>query len=425
MKRLFILFFFLFNTYPFFGQQLVERIESVLNSLPQGTMYGILIINPLSTDTIYARNISQSLIPASNTKLFTSAVALKLLGINYEVSTKLFTDSDTIRNGIINGNLYLKGYGNPAFSEKDIDNIVEKLKKLNVYKITGKIVGDDSFFDTNYKREDSIEDEKSSVKLPPISAIIYNRNQIVKQRKYKRRIRNYSTFIANPPLFVAELLRKKLTENGIQVEGGFETGITPNRVIELASASIKLTDMINIINKNSNNFYAECLFKIIGAASSGVEGSAFSASQAIHRFLKENDIYSVGTNVVDGSGISRFNKMSVASIVSLLEKFYLDMKYYDVYYNSLSIAGVDGTLGSRMNHGSAEFNFRGKTGTLNGASSVSGYLKTVSGDDLIISMIFEFNRRGSDYFRGIQDKIIEAVTGYDPVTTSGNSIGWE
>jgi D-alanyl-D-alanine carboxypeptidase/D-alanyl-D-alanine-endopeptidase (penicillin-binding protein 4) len=168
-------------------------------------MYGILIINPLSTDTIYARNISQSLIPASNTKLFTSAVALKLLGINYEVSTKLFTDSDTIRNGIINGNLYLKGYGNPAFSEKDIDNIVEKLKKLNVYKITGKIVGDDSFFDTNYKREDSIEDEKSSVKLPPISAIIYNRNQIDKQRKNKRRNRNYSTFIANPALLQIEL----------------------------------------------------------------------------------------------------------------------------------------------------------------------------------------------------------------------------
>lgn len=426
MKRLvFILIFFIINLTSVFSQQLIGKVDAILNSVPAGTSYGILIINPLTSDTLYARNISQSLIPASNTKLFTSAVALKLLGLNYEVATKLFTDTPNFSDGNINGNIYIKGFGNPAFSERDIDQMVTTFKNLGIKRITGKIIGDDSFFDSNYRREDSIEDEKSSVKLPPISAVIYNRNQIVTQRRYKKRVRNYSTFISNPPLYVAELLRKKLIENGVQVDGGFEAGITPNTKTELFSASIKLIDMVNVINKNSNNFYAECLFKIIGAAASGVEGNAFSASQAIHRFLKENDIYSLGTNIVDGSGISRFNRISVASIVSLLEKFYLDMRYYETYYNSLSIAGIDGTLGSRMNRSSAEFNFRGKTGTLNGASSVSGYLRTVSGDDLIVSMIFEFNRKGNEYFKGVQDKIIEVLAGYDPARPEKNFTDWE
>jgi D-alanyl-D-alanine carboxypeptidase/D-alanyl-D-alanine-endopeptidase (penicillin-binding protein 4) len=408
------------NSISILSQQLIGKIDTILNSLPVGTSYGILIINPLTSDTLYARNISQSLIPASNTKLFTSAVALKLLGLNYEVSTKIFTDNPNFSDGFIDGNLYIKGYGNPAFSDRDLDNMITTIKDLGITRISGKIIGDDSFFDSNYRREDSIEDEKSSVKLPPISAVIFNRNQIITQRKYKNRIRNYSSYIPNPPLYVAELLRKKLIENGVRVDDRFETGITPNSKLELASASIKLMDMVNVINKNSNNFYAECLFKIIGAAASGVEGNAFSASQAIHRFLKENDIYSTGTNIVDGSGISRFNRISVASIVSLLEKFYLDMRFYEAYYNSLSIAGIDGTLGSRMNRSSAEFNFRGKTGTLNGASSVSGYLRTVSGDDLIVSMIFEFNRKGNEYFKGVQDRIIEAIAGYDPAMSEKN-----
>ncbi|MBS3999316.1 MAG: D-alanyl-D-alanine carboxypeptidase, partial [Desulfobulbaceae bacterium] len=350
MKRLiFILIFFVINSISILSQQLIGKIDTILNSLPVGTSYGILIINPLTSDTLYARNISQSLIPASNTKLFTSAVALKLLGLNYEVSTKIFTDNPNFSDGFIDGNLYIKGYGNPAFSDRDLDNMIRTIKDLGITRISGKVIGDDSFFDSNYRREDSIEDEKSSVKLPPISAVIFNRNQIITQRKYKNRIRNYSSYIPNPPLYVAELLRKKLIENGVRVDDRFETGITPNSKLELASASIKLMDMVNVINKNSNNFYAECLFKIIGAAASGVEGNAFSASQAIHRFLKENDIYSTGTNIVDGSGISRFNRISVASIVSLLEKFYLDMRFYEAYYNSLSIAGIDGTLGSRMN----------------------------------------------------------------------------
>jgi serine-type D-Ala-D-Ala carboxypeptidase/endopeptidase (penicillin-binding protein 4) len=173
---------------------------------------------------------------------------------------------------------------------------------------------------------------------------------------------------------------------------------------------------LSIVNKQSDNFLAECLFKTVGAVASGEEGSAFNAAQNINKFVVENDIESQGTKIVDGSGLSRYNQITVGSIVSLLENIYLNLNLYEPFLNTLSIAGVDGTLGGRMGSSSAEFNFRGKTGTLNGASSVSGYLKTKNGDDLIISMIFEFSKGGINHYRKIQDQIIEILAEYDEIS---------
>ena len=84
---------------------------------------------------------------------------------------------------------------------------------------------------------------------------------------------------------------------------------------------------------------------------------------------------------------------------------YFDLQNFEDFYNSLSIAGIDGTLEDRMDSGEY-INFRGKTGTLNGVSSLSGYLTTKNDDELIVSMIFEFNRGGARTYRNIQDRII-------------------
>ncbi len=153
-------------------------------------------------------------------------------------------------------------------------------------------------------------------------------------------------------------------------------GETPLTAQLLLEEKIELRELIKIINKNSNNFLAECLFKTIGAVASSKQGNSFYSTQAILTFIEDNGIYSEGTSIVDGSGISRFDQITVGAIVGLLERMYFDIKNFDDYYNSLSIAGVDGTLNERMYNTTAENNFRGKTGTLNGVSSLSGYLET-------------------------------------------------
>ena len=164
-----------------------------------------------------------------------------------------------------------------------------------------------------------------------------------------------------------------------------------------------------MINKHSDNFLAECLFKTLGAEVSGEQGNSFYSQQAIKKFLKENNVYSPGTEIVDGSGISRLDQATPLAINGVLEKMYFDLNHFDDFYNSLSIAGVDGTLRGRMIGSDAENNFRGKTGSLNGVSGLAGYLTTSGGDDLIITIIFEFNRGGWGYYRDIQDQIVSLL----------------
>jgi D-alanyl-D-alanine carboxypeptidase/D-alanyl-D-alanine-endopeptidase (penicillin-binding protein 4) len=398
------------------NNQIKEKLKQITNSVPKGTNFGVMVLNPLTNDTVFAFNHRQSLIPASNTKLFTTGVALALMGPNYQVSTKIFSENVQDKEGKISGNLFIKGFGNSLFTDRNLDEMVQALINAKVTKIEGDIIADDSFFDQNYSRFDWIEDEKTNVHLPPVSALIINRNQIVTTIKRRKRLVNVHSKIADPPAYIAGLLLKKLVSSGIQVTGKSGKGILSGTVYELASASVPLKNILSIVNKQSDNFLAECLFKTVGAVASGKEGSAFTAAQNINKFIAENDIESTGTKIVDGSGLSRYNQITVGSIVSLLEFIYLNLKYYEPFLNTLSIAGVDGTLGGRMGSSSAEFNFRGKTGTLNGASSVSGYLKTKNGDDLIVSMIFEFSKGGINHYRKIQDQIIEILAEYDEIS---------
>lgn len=406
-----ILFFLILNSQIFCisKEELKKQIEDLLNVIPASTKVGLLIYNPILRDTIFQVNHSMSMIPASNTKLFTTAVALSNLGGDFKISTKIFTDDFNIEDGVINGNLYIKGFGNSTFSQYDLEQMVQEIKFKGIVKITGNIIGDDTYFDDVYKRDDWIADEIANVKLPPISALTVDRNRKVIQKRRGRRIRTSIVAVENPPLNAASILRSKLIEIGIKVEKSSSVGETPEQVLLLSESGIQLRELIKLINKHSDNFLAEGLFKTIGAEASQVQGNAFYSTQAILDFIEDNGIFSTGTSVVDGSGISRFDQITPGAIVGLLEVMYFDINNYNDFYNALAITGVDGTLRSRMIGSSAENNFHGKTGSLNGVTSLAGYLKTNNNDDIIVSLIFEFQEGGSDYYKSIEDDIIKAL----------------
>ncbi len=414
IKKSFLLVLFI-STISFSTSKEVikSKIENLLDNLPSGTVAGILIFNPLTEDTIFQQNYTSSMIPASNTKLFTTATALSIMGGDFPLKTVLFTTDKNIKDGVIDGDLFIKGFGNSVLTTEDIDTMAMALINKGIKKVTGNIIGDDSYFDEVYTRDDWIKDEKANVKLPPISALVVDRNRTVVYRKRGRYNRRYIGFVKNPPLNAAVILKEKLKSNGIQVNGTAEKGVTPPNTINLAESKILLRDLIRLINKHSDNFLAECLFKTIGAVSSNNQGNSFYSTQAILNFIDDNGIYSKGTAVVDGSGISRFDQITPGAIVGLLEKMYFDLVNFEDFYNSLSIAGVDGTLRHRLNATFAENNFHGKTGTLNGVSSLSGYLTTKHHDDLILSIFFDFKKGSENYYRNIQDDIVKILADWE------------
>lgn len=414
-----------FNNFAEVPDSLVYEINELIAEIPAGTKMAILIYNPLTQDTIVSINHTQSMIPASNTKLFTTATALELMGGDYLISTKIFADDDDLSEGNIDGNIYIKGFGNSTFTSEDLEELVNQLYMAGLRKITGKVIGDDTYFDNVYLRDDWISEERANVKLPPISALVIDRNRTVVRKKRKGRYRNYFVNVEKPPLFAAKELREKLIAYGIEVSGGTIFGQTPEDAIPLLESSIELRKLIAEINKNSDNFYAECLFKTLGAIYSGQQGNSFFSTQAILNYIDEIGIYSDGTKIVDGSGISRFDQVTAGAIVGLLEKIYFNINQFEDFYNSLSIAGFDGTLKKRMIGSAAENNFRGKTGTLNGVSSISGYVTTAEDDDIIVCMMFEFTRGGASKYKRIQDRVIETIARWQNKNPDEKSSGLE
>jgi len=400
----------LFSIAPVTPQSSVRsRISEVLQTVPASTNYGIFVLNPLTSDTIYEYNSHSPLIPASNTKVFTTAAALFILGEAFTFQTALYIKDANLDDGVINSDLYIKGFGNSLFTRDDMKQLARNLAARGIRQINGRIYGDDSYFDDVYSRSDWIEDETDANRLPPISALVVDYNQTTETYKRRRRVLTRTVSVQNPPLHAARLLRDDLLSEGISVDHVVDIGITPPDFSKLDEIAVPLKRVISIANKRSHNFISECLFKSVGAHASQSQGNGTNAAQAVIRFLKDYNLFRKGTVFVDGSGLSRSNRISAEGIVKLLEMIYFDLDKYDLYANSLSIAGVDGTLSGRLSGTLAEYNFRGKTGTLNGVVTLSGYIKTASDDDLIVSILFNYSQKSADYYREIQDNIIRIL----------------
>ena len=449
----------LYSVYP--SSPLKEKINSIISMIPSSTKASIYVINANTGESIFEKNINSSMIPASNTKLFTTAVALNLMGPKHVFATKLLMDDSDIENGVIEGDLYIQGFGHSTFTTNDLDSLVALLKHNDIKIITGNIIGDDNYFDDLYIRDDWIIHERANVSLPPVSALVINKNQFIvtltsigkigsklgysikpecsfidfdikaevtrnrsnpriKTSQTDNRIkvtvsgglrkritpRSYVVNIKNPPLYMASLLRDHLQAAGIKVLGKPEVGITPIENKAIASVGIQLDSLIAIINKNSNNYLAECLFKSLGAYYSSDQGNSFYATQAVLSSFDDEFVIDDETAVVDGSGISRFNTITTGSIVRLLKYIYNDERLYEGFYHSLAISGIDGTLKDRPINKFIKGNFHGKTGTLNGVTALSGYLTSRKNNTYIISIIMEFSSKGSSFHKNLEDRIL-------------------
>ena len=133
LKKIIILLFVYVTIYSQSG--LKDRIEKLISKIPRGTIAAIEIIDANTGESIYENEATTHVIPASNAKLFSTATALSIMGVNYEFETRILTEDKNIADNIIDGNLYLQGLGNSLFSDKDLDDFVSELKRLNISEI--------------------------------------------------------------------------------------------------------------------------------------------------------------------------------------------------------------------------------------------------------------------------------------------------
>jgi PBP4 family serine-type D-alanyl-D-alanine carboxypeptidase len=453
--------------------ELRQQIDAILedSSLSQSRT-GIKIVSLQSGETWYARDSHLLFHPASNMKLLTTAAGLKVLGTNYKFKTELRTDTTASADSAI-GNLYFKGYGNPALNLQDLWWMVFKLKELGVTRITGDLVCDESYFDDFYFGEGWMHEEASSWYWPPISALTVNRNCVVVkvtpgksvgdslvvtlepateylkientgvtvdstdtlstqkfkvERKWRQqentivveggvptssKAKEFIVEVVEPARYAGTLLSQLLASEHISFSGEVRKGTTPDTTEVLVNhSSAPFSNLIQHTNKVSDNLFAELILKTLGAETRGAPGTAEKGISAIHRFFSETGIDTTRLSLADGSGVSRYDLISPDQIMALLEAMHRDFGVQAEFISSLPIAGVDGTLTERMKGTAAENKLRAKTGSLRGVSTLAGYTTTADGEPLAFSMMMGHFVVPTSKIRAVQDRICAAISGF-------------
>jgi D-alanyl-D-alanine carboxypeptidase/D-alanyl-D-alanine-endopeptidase (penicillin-binding protein 4) len=385
-----------------------DAIDSALRSAGLGgSDTGVYVWDLDAAQPVYELNAATPLAPASNLKLVTSAAAVFGWGYDHRFSTRLYVSDLAVgAGGTIDGDVYLRGLGDPTLStrayQKDVlgmttasfETFARELKRDGVRRIKGRILGDASWFDklrTVPWWRDGLQ-----LECGPLSALSGNQGLENGNR------------VAAPATHAARLLTQALRKAGVKVKGKPGTGkVPPTAYLADQQYSVALRAVLKRINKESDNFFAEMVLKGLGKDFHG-EGSTAAGTRASRDTLHALGVQT-GTYVIqDGSGLSYGNRMTAGGLVEVLGAM-RQRNDFDDYYDSLAIAGKDGSLDERMRGTAAAGNARAKTGTLNIANCLSGYV--TSANDHLVAFAILMNGQPVDWARatGAQDKIVVAL----------------
>lgn len=359
------------------------------------------ITDPDSIRPVLDYNSEKSLNPASVLKLITSAASLEMLGPDHRFRTTIgYTGNLNRRSGRLNGNIIIKGGGDPVLGSKNFgehysgfaDGWVEEIRKLGIKKIAGRVITDDSYFDyLPVPAKWLLEDTGN-----PYGAGAYGLS--VFDNTYEVHLMNtpdtlmVNASIADPPLIMAGVLDQKLKDSGINVSGE----PTTTRLLQSSgkgqfipvseTVSPPLKEIIEVMNHESINLYAEHLLKELGRVFEDT-GSTESGIKVVKKFLLQAGIDIKGMFIEDGSGLSPLNAINSASMISLLSYMKKNGKYFNDFFNSLPEAGSEGTLKNYFRDPVFYGRIAAKSGSMTRVKNYAGYITTFSGNELIFCIL--------------------------------------
>ena len=315
-----------------------------------------------SGQLLFAQNPALSLAPASNEKLPVTYAALATLGASYRIETDVLGEGE-LAGTTFTGNLVLRGAGDPTLSTAGLRSLALQVRGYGIRRVVGSVVGDESYFDSRrtvagWKPSYYIEES------PPLSALVVNR----------ARVGRYVT--ASPALAAANAFRTALHTAGVTVDGPVKLGEVGDFSIPIADVeSPPLGSIIRYMDRESDNFTAEMLLKELGAVESD-HGTSAAGAAVVTQALSEAGVPLAGVRIVDGSGLSRLDRLTANAVAGILKAARADAAIRPSFVAALAVAGVNGTLEDRLRRPPARGRVLAKTGTTDIASALSGYVGT-------------------------------------------------
>ncbi len=445
--------------------QLGKDISRVLKKKGVDTAkVGIYAVDVESGKPIYALKQDEAFNPASNMKLITSAAALTKFGPSHSIFTRV--SAAKIEGSTIKEAIYIKGDGDPYLRYEDFMRWAVSLKRQGITKVEGDILVDDTTFDPGYMPPGFDQKNEDASYRAPIGAVSVNFNSVVvtvtpgengkpavvslyppndhvkienkaKTTKGKSRrigVKSISADggttirvtgkigvsatpgtwrkrIDDPSLFAGSVFKTALQDIGIEVTGKVDKATRPANTRSLVlHEGMPLIYPLMLMNKWSNNFMAEMVFRLLGEKDNQVTiGQAYEAIDALLSAAGVSGKY----KVMNGSGLYTGNEFTPAQIVGVLV-YMAKHRYASDYMTTLPIAGEDGTLRRRLKGNPAEGQLRGKTGTLNEVSALAGYLRSKSGKLIAYAILFNDTKVKAWTLRNEQDEIAQAIAEHAP-----------
>ena len=359
-----------------------------------GPSAGALAVDLDSGRTIYALRADTPRMPASVEKLYTSATSLRRLGAEGRLETTVLAEAAPTVDGAVQGDLFLRGGGDPTYDVLDSNQLAQQVADAGIETVTGRVIGDESAFDT--RRGVPSSAFRLTSEVGPLSALTFNRGRTGRSAPYWQ---------PRPADFAATQLTKQLRHLGVDVARGARRGQTPADAVPVGAwRSQPVAELVRLMNQPSDNFMAEMLIKVLGAQF-GDRGSTAEGAGVI---AEEMDVLGIAPTIVDGSGLSRSDRTSPRDVVTLLTEHDADT----AFVGSLAVAGRSGTIADRMRGTSAQDRCRAKTGTLRDVSALAGYCTTLGGGTVAFAFLMNYV---SPYgARLLQDRMATALARYSP-----------
>ncbi len=448
---------------------LKSKIDDLVATSPAlaNAYVGMQVVSLTDGHIVYERNQDRLLAPASNMKLFTTALALARLGPQYRLTTQICASRPIDANGTLDADVVFVGGGDPSlsgrtypyqnhstssgdFSFRAVDEMVTQLVAKGLRRIRGDIVGDDrrylwapyadgwTFGDSMWEYGAPVsalilDDNSFAVTirpaaragdpatlslLPPFEYFSID-NRVRTQEGGERRV-NFDRktsgrqvhiwgsipigdagmtqllAVDDPALYAAEVLRDALLRRGISIHGkavsrhrmsddAFNPDQARPRVVLAQRSSPPLAELLQVIDKVSQNLHAEVMLREVGAVAKHF-GSRDAGLAEMRDFLTEIGVSKDDYRLTDGSGLSRSTLVTPAAITKLLVYMYKSANR-DTFVDLLPIAGVDGTLRTRFAEHPEARAIRAKTGTLGHVRANSGYIDSPEYGPLAFSFL--------------------------------------
>ncbi|WP_438395549.1 D-alanyl-D-alanine carboxypeptidase/D-alanyl-D-alanine endopeptidase [Caballeronia sp. DA-9] len=415
---------------------------------------------------LVALNANQPMMPASTMKLVTTYTGLSLLGPDYRWKTTAYADGEVDTNGILHGNLYIQGTGDPKLVPEELIDLVNQIRRNGIAGIDGALVLDKRYFDPSTRDLPAFDaDETAPYNVGP-DPLLYAFKSLsftltpnpeggvsidvlpqLAQLQIDNELRVtrgacagtlpaaspsvaqtsggfvQASFVGDYPLRcgsrtinVAALDHSTFFAGGFlalwKQAGGTFAGVTREgptpasaRLVGTHRSPV-LSDIVRDINKFSNNVMARNLFLTIGAATGKPPATTQKSAAAITAFLHRSALPMSGLYLDNGSGLSREEHITAQSLADLLTAAN-SSPVAQVFTESLPIAGVDGTMRNRLTNAGALGNAHIKTGTLRDVRAIAGYVGAANGESYVV--VSFINDPRSEAARAAHDALLEWV----------------